>query len=67
MSEPKLSLFTKVSVRLLGPSRIGEIKEEGWTGSMPLYAAKCKEHGYFTDYPHGWERELRCPECGRLA
>lgn len=32
----------------------------------PHFIFRCKAHGYVVDYPHGYEDELRCPECTQM-
>jgi hypothetical protein len=62
-SEPKLNVLQQAQLKLLGYTRIGEIRKKGWTSALPLYAIICEKHGLVTDYPHGFEGQLRCPLC----
>jgi len=35
-------------------------------GKLPFYIVHCRKHGYFTDYPHGfegWNQGFGCPFC----
>jgi len=38
-------------------------RREGWKGSLPIYAVKCKKHGVYEDYPHGYGHYFQCPKC----
>jgi len=33
--------------------------------NLPFYVVCCEKHGYFTDYPSGWDKEFWCPVCLR--
>jgi len=35
----------------------------GWSGKLPFYIVRCLRHGYFLDYPQGWEGLFHCPLC----
>ena len=58
-----LTPWRRVVARLLGRCRVGDIKLNGWSSELPLYAFHCKKHGYQLDYPHGYNGRLDCPEC----
>ena len=59
----KVSFIEKVKLLFTGRVYRGHRKRKGWTGSLPFYVAKCRTHGYFEDYPHGYSDYLSCPEC----
>ena len=57
----KLGLFQRVVLWVSGCVAVGEKRFE--RGSLPLYAVRCKRHGLFKDYPHGWDGYFTCPKC----
>lgn len=63
MSELKLSLWQKIQLKIQGYAFHHWEKREGWSDYLPIYVVKCKEHGLFTDYPHGYRQYFLCPEC----
>jgi hypothetical protein len=40
-------------------------RREGWSGELPFFLALCRHHGFFVDYPHGYDEYLSCPDCTR--
>ena len=36
-------------------------------GKLYYYAVRCKLHGLFVDYPHGFHQEFGCPKCMKEA
>jgi len=58
-----LSWVQRVKLRISGHVYIEHRKKPGWKKAHPHYLAKCKTHGFYVDYPHGWEEKLRCPKC----
>jgi len=38
-------------------------KRKGWTGYLPIYIVRCKKHGLYRDYPHGFDGYFSCPRC----
>ena len=65
LHDNELSGAQKFIIHAFGPLKIGRITMEGWKGSLPLYACSCEQHGYFSDYPHGYRNYFLCPECSR--
>ena len=63
MNPSDLPYLKRVIYRLFGRVRIDVrvTNDEGATSQF--YLAKCRYHGPFEDFPHGWEDELRCPSC----
>ena len=59
----KLNLLQRLSLKLLGYAKIGERKYPGWRGYIPFYVVKCKKHGLYVDYPHGYRQYFNCPRC----
>ena len=59
----EVSLREKIVLMFRGRVYREHRTREGWSGFLPFYLAKCREHGYFEDYPHGYVDYLSCPEC----
>jgi hypothetical protein len=34
-----------------------------WKGKLPFYIVRCRRHGYYLDYPHGFNAYFICPFC----
>jgi hypothetical protein len=64
--KPALSSRQKIMVRMNGRVRLRYEVRDDWVRPLPIYAAMCRLHGYYEDYPHGWRSELECPECLRI-
>jgi len=60
---PRLSLYRRLALRLLGQVYIEHRIRPGWSGSLPFYAFNCPVHGVVEDYPHGYKQRLDCPIC----
>lgn len=63
---PKLSLWQKIKLQVLGYVYLYEEQRPGWTGKLPMYLVKCKKHKYlYIDYPHGFPggQFFSCPKC----
>jgi len=59
----KPTFIQKLKVAIFGYTFIHKrILREG-AESTPFYIAKCRIHGYFSDYPHKFKAEIRCPMC----
>ena len=58
-----LTLWQQIQLRLSGRVFLRMEKREGWKGHLPIYAVKCKKHGLFQDYPHGFTKYFSCPKC----
>ncbi len=58
-----LNFIQKLKVHVFRRVYVGEIQEEGWNGALPNYAFKCPVHGLQYNYPSGWNKILKCPEC----
>jgi len=63
LAPPPLTRLQRLVLRVRGRVKVGEYTRPGWKGYLPLYAARCGEHGLFLDTPHGWRGELECPRC----
>jgi len=50
----KLSLWQKIQLLINGYAFLRWEKQEGWKDYLPIYIVKCKKHGLFEDYPHGF-------------
>jgi len=59
----KLSIWKRIILFTKGYVFIRYEKREGWKGFLPIYLVKCKIHGLFTDYPHGFNENFSCPDC----
>lgn len=63
MVRDKLSLWTRLRIRLFGPMYLHHRMLEGWTGYLPFYLCRCLRHGFYESYPSGYEGVLHCPMC----
>jgi len=61
-----MSWWQKLKLKIFGKAFLRMERREGWTGSLPIYALWCKEHGIFEDYKHGFYKRFRCPECLKI-
>jgi hypothetical protein len=59
----KVSLRERIVIRLMGRVYREHRTLEGWSRSLPFYLARCPEHGFYEDYPHGFKGYMSCPEC----
>lgn len=59
----KLNYRQRVVLALRGRVRLRHEKRPGWVAPMPVYAARCRRHGLYEDYPKGWSEKLECPQC----
>jgi hypothetical protein len=59
----KLSLMQRLKLRILGYVYVGEFQDWGFRGVLPFYAVRCRLHGIFLDYPHGYKEYFLCPKC----
>ncbi len=59
----KLSLWQKFLFWLHGYVFIRWEKRPGWRDYLPIYLVKCKKHGNYLDYPHGYKEYFSCPKC----
>jgi len=58
-----LSLFQRLQLFIQGYAFHRWKKKEGWKDYLPIYIVKCKRHGLFLDYPHGFRGYFICPKC----
>jgi hypothetical protein len=63
LAEPDLSRQQKLALRLKGRVILRYEQRDGWLRPLPIYASKCRKHGVYEDYAHGWKEELECPAC----
>jgi len=59
----KLSLWQKIQLAVQGYAFHHWEKRPGWRDYLPIYVVKCKKHGLYFDYPHGFRQYFLCPEC----
>ncbi len=59
----KLSLFQTFKLRLVGNVCVGKVRSNGWREYLSMYAFRCSVHGVQFNYPSGWKRVLKCPQC----
>lgn len=50
---------------VLGEAYLRHDTKPGWSGKLPFYIVRCGRHGYFLDYPQGWEGNFFCPLCDK--
>ncbi len=63
---PKLSLRQRVGLLVLGYAKVGLYRKTSLGESgLEIFVAKCRIHGLYADYPHGFDRILRCAKCDR--
>jgi len=58
-----LSIWKRLRLRFLGYVFLRMEKRKGWTGYLPIYIVRCKKHGLYRDYPHGFDGYFSCPKC----
>lgn len=61
-----LSLKQRLVLKVFGKVYLRHEKRQGWKHALPIYLTKCPIHGYFEDYPHGWEGYFQCPQCWKI-
>ena len=61
-----LTLRQRIALKLTGKVYVGHYAEPGWSGKSPFYLLRCKKHGLYVTYPHGYDRDLPCPRCEEL-
>jgi len=59
----RLSLWQRLMLRIVGYAYLRHERREGWREPLPIFAVRCKEHGVYEDYPHGFRGYFRCPKC----
>ena len=59
----KLTWKRKLALLLDGRAHVENRGLPEFYNSTPLYLARCKDHGVYVDYPHGYGEVLRCPGC----
>lgn len=65
--EGDLSLSQRITLRWRGRVYVGDQTREGWSGSLPFYVFRCREHGLIEDYLHGLYENLSCEFCEEEA
>lgn len=58
-----LTLWQRFKLRLGYSVYLEHRTRPRWKGYLPFYASRCKKHGVFEDYPHGYYDRLDCPGC----
>jgi hypothetical protein len=61
--DKSLSLWQKIVLHINGYVFLRYEKRRGWSGALPIFLVKCKKHGLFEDYPHGYKEYFICPVC----
>ena len=61
----KLNIRQRFKLWVCGYVYLRNEKRKGWKGYLPIYLINCEKHGYFEDYPHGYNKRFDCPECLR--
>ena len=59
----KLTWRRRLALALTGIAHVETRGPPEFTGDVPLYLARCKDHGFYVDFPHGHEEVLFCPVC----
>ena len=62
-----LGIKQQLSLRLFGRAKLREAMKHSWSGKLWFYVVKCKLHGYYIDYAHGYREYFMCPECEKLS
>jgi len=58
-----MSTWQRIKLAIFGSAFMRMEQRKGWTGRLPVYVVRCRRHGIFEDYKHGFYRRFRCPEC----
>jgi len=58
-----LSKVERIRLRIMGRVYIGDRIRDDWKKALPHFLARCKKHGLYLDYGHGWKLEIECPAC----
>ena len=59
----QLSLWQRLVLKINGHVFLRYEKRQGWKGYLPIYLVKCKKHGLYEDYKHGYREYFICPLC----
>jgi len=62
MAEP-LTLWQRLQLRILGYAYLKHEQRSGWKEPLPIFVVKCRKHGVYVDYPHGFRGYFVCPQC----
>lgn len=60
---PPLGLWQRLQLWVCGSAFVCWERPEGYSGYVPLYVVKCRRHGLFVDFPHGFDGHFHCPDC----
>jgi len=58
-----ISFLRWLQLKLQGYAPLRRASKLGWRGKLMFYVVKCKVHGYYLDYPHGFRSYFTCPLC----
>ena len=58
-----IGAWKKLKLRIFGYVYLRQEKRTGWKGYLPIYLVVCRKHGYYEDYPHGYNQRFNCPKC----
>ena len=59
----KLTWRRRLFLLLDGRAHVENRGPPEFSASTPLYLTRCKTHGFYVDYLHGWAKTLLCPGC----
>lgn len=59
----EVSFWKRLKLAVLGELYLRHDMKPGWLDKLPFYIVRCTRHGYFLDYPQGWEERFYCPLC----
>lgn len=59
----EVSFWRRFQLKVRGYAYLRHEKRRGWKASLPIYLVRCKKHGLYTDYPHGYSQYFLCPKC----
>ena len=59
----KLTWKRRLALALDGRAHVEDRGLPEFYNATPLYLARCKDHGFYIDYPHGHGEVLRCLGC----
>jgi len=58
-----MTRWQKIKLAIFGSAFLRMEQRERWIGSVSIYVIRCRKHGIFQDYKHGFYGRFRCPEC----
>jgi len=61
-----MNWWQRVKLAIFGYVFLQVEQRKGWASGLPIYVVRCRKHGIFQDYKHGFYRRFRCPDCLKL-